>query len=160
MAELLKDAQIDALFPTPIMRLRWDEAAARNPRLVETILAKEKADPGIDRSNKGGWHSDNDIAKWGGDAALALLKFAVAAAGKATKQVMMGQAMEAFQWQAIMWANVNRSGDYNAAHILDGADGRIAPGTLFKTIQDHMVGHYQMSTFADLQTADVHASGM
>ena len=31
MAELLKDAQIDALFPTPIMRLRWDEAEARNP---------------------------------------------------------------------------------------------------------------------------------
>lgn len=31
MAELLKDAQIGALLPTPIMRLRLDEAVARYP---------------------------------------------------------------------------------------------------------------------------------
>ena len=31
MAELLKDAQIGALLPTPIMHLRLDEAVARYP---------------------------------------------------------------------------------------------------------------------------------
>ena len=117
MAERLEDAKIDALIPTPIMRLRWDEATVRNPQLVETILAREKTEAGATRSNKGGWHSENDMLKWGGEAAQALLKFVVAAAGKATKQVMMGQEMEAFKWQVIMWANVNRSGHYNAAHI-------------------------------------------
>ena len=117
MVELLSDAQIMALFPTPIMQVRWDEAERHNPDLVTAILEKERSHPGVNRSNKGGWHSKDDLPQWAGEAGKALLKFAIDAANKATKQVMMGHKLAPFRWNVLMWANVNRSGQFNAAHI-------------------------------------------
>ena len=117
MTSAPNDAEIIEIFPTPIMTVRWSQAERRNPELIQAIFAKEKAHPGVNRSNKGGWHSKGDLPQWAGEAGRELLNFAVEVANTATERVMMGEPLAPHQWKVIMWANVNRAGQFNAVHV-------------------------------------------
>jgi hypothetical protein len=57
------------LFPTSVIETRMRDADRLNRDLVKAILDRRAADPGISRSNVLGWHSDTEMAKWGGEAA-------------------------------------------------------------------------------------------
>ena len=39
-------------------------AEAKNARLRELVLEREKTDPGLTHSNRGGWHSSADLWEW------------------------------------------------------------------------------------------------
>lgn len=55
------EPEVRVLFPVPFVTIRIQGAEALNPRLLAEIEQRRKAEPGIDRSNRYGWHSALDF---------------------------------------------------------------------------------------------------
>ncbi len=108
------------LFATPILKAAMPEAGRINADLLAAIAAERSRSPGIQRSNLGGWHSDNDMARWGGPAAQALAEFAAATGGEHMSDIDPG-GKRRFGWGIDMWANVNGPGDANQLHCHPGS---------------------------------------
>ncbi len=104
------------LFPTPLLRFALNDAEALNRELLAEIATRRAAEPGVTRSNFGGWHSAKDFFDRPEPAhqrlALDLLR-------------MMAEATRAFdpkldtsrlQLVPDGWVNVNPTGAYNGPH--------------------------------------------
>ena len=103
------------LFATPILTASPPNAGELNRALLDVIAAQREKHPGIDRSNLGGWHSDTDMANWGGEAARELADFAVSTVSPHMADAASGGKRQ-FGWQVEMWANVNGPGHANQMH--------------------------------------------
>ena len=110
---------VTILFGTPIVIDELADAAALNPALGTTILAREKSHPGTQHSNLGGWQSDWEMDRWGGAAAIKLLAIGRNTANRITTD-RQGQPVS-ISWKANMWANVNRTGHGNEFHSHPGS---------------------------------------
>lgn len=104
-------------FVTPVLVRRWPDAADLNRRLGELILAAESRDPGMARSNVGGWHSDDDFFSWE-DPAIAEL---VSRINEGTREITLqvcGEGIKGREAEVAIsgWANVSRDRAYNRPH--------------------------------------------
>jgi uncharacterized protein (TIGR02466 family) len=108
------------IFSTPLLIDRIeDESVVKG--LEESILKRRAEDPGIRRSNiGGGWHSDLQLLKWGGDPARKLLGRTFDLVNAATKDMSPRGKDVKSEWIAEAWANVNENGGANARHIHGG----------------------------------------
>jgi uncharacterized protein (TIGR02466 family) len=111
--------EVFPLFATPVVHFDVPDAAALNAELKEAIARQQKAHPGTQHSNLGGWQSDWDMDKWGGAGAIKLLAFARNTANRVTAN-RQGQPVSV-SWRANMWANVNRTGHGNEFHSHPGS---------------------------------------
>ena len=55
---------ITLAYPTPIFSRVMPKHRPVNDALQRLILAREKLAVGLQKSNVGGWHSENDLLKW------------------------------------------------------------------------------------------------
>ncbi len=108
------------LFATPVLMIKPPEAAEINEPLIAAIRAERDKDPGVQRSNLGGWHSQNGMTTWGGKPAQRLAELAIAAAGPNMVDVSSGRK-RVVQWSVDMWANINQPGDSNQLHCHTGS---------------------------------------
>ena len=108
------------LFSTPVLKAAWPGANQNNPLLIQAINAQRQASGGILRSNIGGWHSENNMAVWGGQPAHDLAKFATELAGEHMTDIH-AQGKRNFSWSVEMWANINPPGAANQMHCHPGA---------------------------------------
>jgi uncharacterized protein (TIGR02466 family) len=104
-------------FTTPILARHWPDSEDLNRQLRELVLAKESADPGVAKSNAGGWHSGEDLFDWGGPAIAELHR----RVGEATQELTTracGDAVTGVQADVGItgWANVSRDRAYNDIH--------------------------------------------
>lgn len=108
------------LFATPLLTLMLPEHELLNAELRTTILAQQANHPGVALSNMGGWHSDTDLASWGGEASQTLLR---AAADLALRFTLDSASPDQprFRWRVVAWANVSGPGASNALHAHPGA---------------------------------------
>ena len=95
------------------------DAATLNAALSNTIFEREKAHPGTQHSNLGGWQSDWEMDRWGGAAAIKLLAIGRNTANRITTD-RQGKPVS-IAWKANMWANINRSGHGNEFHSHPGS---------------------------------------
>lgn len=105
------------LFSTPLLMAKLD-IPGLNESLEASILQKRAEDPGIKRSNVGGWHSDVELLQWAGDAGKRLGREVIDLANRHTMRAD-GKAGK-FRWFVEAWANVNDRGAANARHIHGG----------------------------------------
>lgn len=112
-------ARLD-LFPTPVLKAKWSAAGQQNPALLQVINQQRQQSGGILRSNIGGWHSDTDMAVWGGPAAIALAEYATEVAGAHMTDIHP-QGKRTFSWSVEMWASINPPGAANQQHCHPGA---------------------------------------
>lgn len=114
--ELKFDSRTDMVtaFPTQFFIFQVDESERFNDALKDQILTKERDDPGVRRSNIGGWHSDDDLFNWPGRATEALREIALGAV-KTVVPLMVGGDCD-FGARLAGWANVSRYGAYNKRH--------------------------------------------
>lgn len=112
--------QAASLFDTPVIVDQMPDAEPLNAQLKRLILERQAEDPGISISNVGGWHSDVDMLRWGGDAARRLLERVIAAADHFTVDVRSTGAPR-YKWFPEMWANVSPKGSSNQHHTHPGA---------------------------------------
>jgi len=108
-------AERHGLFETCILHARLGEAEAMTAALETAIRARMAEDPGLDRSNVGGWHSRTDMLDWGGAAAAKLADLAV----KTAKRMSHFDGTEP-EWSVRMWANVSPPGALNMSHAHPG----------------------------------------
>lgn len=106
------------LFSTPVLVKEIAEASALNAELERTILQRRDQDPGVRRSNVGGWHSKPDLLRWAGESAQMIAREATALAVANTTTANGGPT--AIRWRVEAWANVSGSGDLNQPHVHGG----------------------------------------
>ena len=113
------DIAVRGLFATPVAAIVLPDSAPRNAALREAILGRRAHSASVQASNAGGWHSDRDIAEWGGPAVRGVLDMARSVATKLTAD-RDGRPV-APDWHTVAWANVNGPGDSNICHYHPGA---------------------------------------
>lgn len=111
--------QIVNLFETPLIIEQIPDAEALNANLKALILDRRAGDPGVQKSNWGGWQSDTRMLAWGGEAARRLAEQFLGLCNQVTAPAPGSQP--AFQWSVEMWANVSPAGSANEAHVHPGA---------------------------------------
>lgn len=118
--ELKFDSRTDMVnaFATPFFLFQLDESERLNAALKELILDRERTNPGVRRSNIGGWHSEDDLFSWS-DRAIDALRQAALGAVRTVVPLMIGSSCD-FQVHLAGWANVSRKGAYNKRHTHPG----------------------------------------
>jgi uncharacterized protein (TIGR02466 family) len=102
------------LFYTPLWQASLIDANGEWPRMREAMLARidelRRTETGVEKTNFGGWQSDDDLYKHGEFGwligRLMALANGIAPAFSPTRRFDDG----------LLWANVNRRGDFNAVH--------------------------------------------
>ncbi|WP_078120470.1 TIGR02466 family protein [Thiosocius teredinicola] len=105
------------LFASPISNYIWPESEAINDQLRHTITEMASNDPGIQRSNVGGWHSRTDFFNTDAEC-VSLLHDRIS---QHIKQLMHAVAIDSSASNNIRfaiegWANVLRYGQYHSVH--------------------------------------------
>ena len=113
------NAQMQQLFPTPVVVGIVSDADRLNGALKDLIFARERTHPTTDHSNQGGYQSTWDMEDWGGAPVATLIATVKALATKATLS-RDGKAVSP-PWKVNCWANVNRSGQSNEPHTHPGS---------------------------------------
>lgn len=115
--ELSLEKNLMMAFATPIVSYPWPDSDDLNRELAKIILAAEKKEDGITRSNVGGWHSATDFFEWKEPSIKALgerIRQMTMAITRATAIAKDGA--RTFNYRFDGWANVSRNGNYNSAH--------------------------------------------
>lgn len=113
---------IKPLFPTPLVVDRPFETEAEVRTLAGTIRSRAAGTDGTTRSNLGGWQSAPDFLDWAGEEGVTLMRRVVALCDRNTLSYADGAlSRAAHDWDLTAWANLNRAGHANAAHVHPGA---------------------------------------
>lgn len=116
--QLKVEAQQVGFFETPIAYCQLKDGAALMAELRSAILKNRTDTEGLSRSNIGGWHSNTDMMRWGGEAAITLADTAIGIAKRMS--YFQESSPENYDWVVRMWANVNEKGGLNQLHAHPG----------------------------------------
>ena len=107
--------EITLCWGTPVFVLQPTAASSVNAELRRIILQRYSSDPGIQKSNFGGWHSTEDLLEWPYSATQALRTWIIDGFKLATKKTSRGASYNG-RMQVNCWANVNGNGHSNDLH--------------------------------------------
>ena len=103
-----KDLKIDNLFSVPIVQYQLKDFEEMNKELKEIILKKEKEQPTTLKSNQGGWQSEGDFFRWGGDSIDKLHSIFMKVIESATAKLEFVETIP-MDFHMYGWANINRN---------------------------------------------------
>lgn len=105
------------IFSTPISNYLWRDSADLNGALANFILRQEEAEPGIARSNVGGWHSGTDLFASEAACIVDLRRRVRSYVDNLFAGFMLeGQQTVERTFRLEGWANVLRHGQYHSVH--------------------------------------------
>lgn len=102
------------IFPITVYKTTLPNAEALNTALIQLIDNLQHTDPGITRSNAGGWHSDSDLHLKFPEVISPLTASIIELAAQATSSTF--EKTVGNQWEMMLWANVNHRDSYNKWH--------------------------------------------
>jgi len=120
IADLMRNGQVETLFPTSIFWHRIQGCEDLNAGLGKLILERELSAPSASKSNIGGWQSQPDFFTWDAPEVATLLRYVQSALDVATIRVTAPQCIRA-KFDVFGWAAVNRKGHYNSVHLHPGS---------------------------------------
>ena len=112
----INNLQYENVFSIPIVQYQTKDTEEMNKELKEIILNKEKELPTTNKSNQGGWQSEGDFFRWGGDSIEKVYNLFLNLIEESTKKLDFIQTFP-MDFHIYGWANVNRNGHSNIAHI-------------------------------------------
>jgi uncharacterized protein (TIGR02466 family) len=107
-------------FAVPIFTATINEPAALNARILEEARAMREQSPGVQRSNRNGWHSETDLFNRTEPGLKALCQFIVRSVNTVTRRMNPQFDFKAHAMRSNGWININPPGGYNAPHRHDG----------------------------------------
>lgn len=106
----------EPLFHSPLMLFQLPDAAALNRLLLAEAAAMRAASMGLERSNRNGWHSDDDFFERTEPGCVELRGHMLEAVRQATLRVSPKFDFSVMAMQAEGWININGQGGYNTPH--------------------------------------------
>jgi uncharacterized protein (TIGR02466 family) len=128
-----------SLFSTPLYVYDMLQMEAVNHELTQRLLAESEASPGLQRSNRGGWHSAPDLGQRSEACYRTVMQMIIDHVAATIHDLAAAMRMPApppFRYSAQAWAMVMRDGDYTIVH-------------------DHGTAHWSVSYYVDAGDADV-----
>lgn len=104
------------LFASPLLSFALPGAAALNAALLAEIAARRQAEPSLQRSNRGGWHSADDLFRRSEPAHRDLARRLGEAARRATLSLQPDARLDPLRLDLEGWININPPGALNAPH--------------------------------------------
>jgi len=111
-----KELKFHNLFSIPFVEYELKDCESLNKDLKEIILKKEKDSPTTIKSNQGGWQSEGDFFRWGGESIEKLHSIFKKLIETATSKLDFVETLP-MDFHIYGWANINRKGHSNIAHI-------------------------------------------
>jgi uncharacterized protein (TIGR02466 family) len=113
------EARYANIFATPLVTYVLQDVAELNASLRQQILAHQSESAGVNKSSRGGWHSEVGELEFCGDAGQRLIAHMRGLADEATRHVSaeFREPLSPLHWRIYAWANVNRAGDFNKMHV-------------------------------------------
>jgi uncharacterized protein (TIGR02466 family) len=109
------EPQLDWLFAVPLFQQKLPEFAAHQTELVTFLRDLRDRDPGVQRSNVGGWHS-NDLLRHADTPVVGWLLAQIREfATRSLEQVGARKRKVEVTFDAA-WSIINRAGDWNTPH--------------------------------------------
>ncbi|MEO7814170.1 MAG: TIGR02466 family protein [Sphingomicrobium sp.] len=112
--------EIRTLFPVPLLTTRLDGHESLNARLLKEIARRRRGEPGIDRSNRYGWHSEPDLFERTEPAHVELVT-TLNAVIEASTDELMPEYRDQLVARHEGWVNVSPNHAMNAPHDHPGA---------------------------------------
>ena len=114
------EPEVRVMFPVPLISIRLKDAKQLNRRLLDEIATRRETEPGIDRSNRLGWHSDYDLFRRTEPAHAELAREITAMVEAATAKAIP-EMPKGFTTRHEGWINVSPTHAMNAPHDHPGA---------------------------------------
>lgn len=111
----------DMLFATPLARIKLADHGVLDTALMAEGARMRAASEGVQKSNRGGWHSDGNIFDNPAECIQGLRKAAVAAIHDLTRQITSRVDPADLDMKLSGWMNANPPGGFNAPHTHPGA---------------------------------------
>ena len=109
------EPEVRVMFPVPLVTIKLKKADALNRRLVGEIAKRRRIEPGIERSNRYGWHSAPDLFERREPAHAELARELKAMVAAATAK-LMPDLPEDLGTRHEGWVNVSPNQAMNAPH--------------------------------------------
>lgn len=103
-------------FASPILHLPVPDSARLNETLIAEAHALRDRSPGMERSNRRGWHSDTDLMTRPEPGLSELVRIIRKAIHSATKAISPDFRFEDHRMAAEGWININPQHGYNVPH--------------------------------------------
>ncbi len=116
----IKLAQAEPAFPSPMMLFQVEDCDFLNQQLVEEAQAMRAASSGLTRSNREGWHSDDDFFVRTEPGCAALHRLILGAVQETTRMLSPQFDFAAHRALCQGWININPPGAFNAPHDHSG----------------------------------------
>ncbi|MDJ1009304.1 MAG: TIGR02466 family protein [Paracoccaceae bacterium] len=143
MADTVKH---EKLFATPLLRYAVPDHEALNASLIEEGAKLRAASPGVDKSNRNGWHSAGNIFAEEADCFATLGEIAREAVLDATRRIKAKADPATLRLKVSGWMNANPPGGFNAPHTHPGAHWS---GVYYVSQPEVEVGNSGMIEFLD-----------
>jgi uncharacterized protein (TIGR02466 family) len=109
------EPEVRVMFPVPLVTMHLKDAAKLNRRLLKEVAKRRETEPGIERSNRYGWHSATDLFKRT-EPAHAELSAQIHAMVVAASAKIIPDLPETLQIRHEGWINVSPTHALNAPH--------------------------------------------
>lgn len=143
---MLECTKYEKLFATPVLRYQVPDAETLNAGLMAEGARMRAVSDGLDKSNRGGWHSAGNIFAEEADCFAKLSEIATEAVFDATYRVGAKTPREELNLRVSGWMNANPTGGFNAPHTHPGAHWS---GVYYVAQPEIEVGNSGMIEFLD-----------
>ena len=118
---MLEVTKYEKLFSTPLMRFKVPDSVVLNAELLFEAERLKEADEGVEKSNRGGWHSKGNLFEHDAPSVQKLREAARDAVIQMTRKVSNKVDPDSLHLKLFAWMNSNPAGGYNAPHTHPGA---------------------------------------
>lgn len=118
---MLEQIKYEKLFSTPLIRFKVSDCAVLNAALLMQGERMKATNGGVEKSNRGGWHSKGNLFDSDAPCIDSVRNAARDAVFKLTRKVSSKVDPENLQLKLFAWMNANPQAGYNAPHTHPGA---------------------------------------
>ncbi|PUB13605.1 TIGR02466 family protein [Yoonia sediminilitoris] len=118
---MIEQTKYEKLFSTPLFRFHVPDHAKLNKTLLEEGEALRARSGGVEKSNRGGWHSAGNLFEEEMPGTTILRGLAQEAVMNATRKCGAKADLDELRLKLFAWMNANPVGGYNAPHTHPGA---------------------------------------
>lgn len=118
---MIEQTKYEKLFSTPVLRFHFPEHADLNRALLKEGAVLRAGSEGVQKSNRGGWHSKGNLFEQKTPGVKILRALASESVLAATRKVGAKADLDSLRLKLFAWMNANPAGGYNAPHTHPGA---------------------------------------